>query len=230
MGRKRFVSPEFFTHVGLFEAELDSGLPQRLPFEGLWCQADRRGIFRWQPRQLKLACMPYDDVDFAAIVDSLESHGFVKSYVVDDKRYGIIPSFGNWQHFHQKELASNNPAPPTKLRASRMHDSSNGDAPTVHDASISDAPRVNPPVAVTVTTTTTDAITTSTKEKETGKEKETATQPHRERAREAAPLRSASSGASSLAAIPFKPPPSPHDPELAGDILGRMPWDTEFKQ
>ena len=63
MGRKRFVSPEFFKHPELFDAEVSSGLPLRLAFAGLWCQCDRRGVFAWSARALKTDILPHDDVD-----------------------------------------------------------------------------------------------------------------------------------------------------------------------
>lgn len=112
MPRKRFIAPEFFTHADLFDAEAASGLPLRLTFAALWCQADRRGVFPWKPRELKLACLPYDDVDFCAVLAALEAAGFVRSYVVHGRCFGVIPSFTRWQSFHKDERASDAPDPP----------------------------------------------------------------------------------------------------------------------
>jgi hypothetical protein len=111
--RKRFVSPEFFTHADLFDAEVASGLPLRLAFAALWCQADRRGIFPWKPRELKLACLPYDTVDFNAVLSALQSAGFVMRYDVDGRAFGYVPSFARWQSFHKDERPSDAPAPPS---------------------------------------------------------------------------------------------------------------------
>lgn len=113
MARKRLVSPKFFTHPELYDAEVSSGLPLRLAFEALWCQCDRRGLFAWRPRELKLQCLPYDPVDFAAVLEALEQYGFLRSYTVDGKRYGEIATLGVHQTFHYAEKPDPSiPAPP----------------------------------------------------------------------------------------------------------------------
>lgn len=112
MARKRLISPEFFTHGALYDAEEATGLPLRLAFAGLWTASDRRGLFVWKPRELKLAILPYDPVDFDHVLHALEQSGFVRRYVVDGKTYGVIPSFRRWQTFHKHEKASNLPEPP----------------------------------------------------------------------------------------------------------------------
>lgn len=103
MPRKRLISPEFFTHADLYDAEARCGLPLRLAFAGLWTQSDRRGLFRWRPRELKLAILPYDAVDFADVLSALEAEGFIQRYTVDGKEYGRIASFARWQSFHPHE-------------------------------------------------------------------------------------------------------------------------------
>lgn len=112
MPRKRLVSPEFFQHADLHDAEAAAGLPLRLAFAALWCQADRRGVFAWKPRELKLSCLPYDHVDFGAVLDALEDAGFVRSYVAQGRRFGVIPGFTRWQSFHRDERQSDAPDPP----------------------------------------------------------------------------------------------------------------------
>lgn len=146
MARQRLVKPEFFQHDELHRAELVSALPLRVAYIGLWTQADRRGLFEWRPARLKLNILPFDDVDFGAVLDALESAGFVRSYVVDGKRFGCIPAFGKHQTFHaREEPAKHIPDPP---------------APPQHGASPVPAPPqpgVSP--SVTVTVTGTDAVT-----------------------------------------------------------------------
>ena len=117
MPRKRILSPHFFTHDELYNAEQQSELPLRLAFAGLWTQADRRGIFEWRPMRLKLAILPFDDVRFDVVLDSLEQGGFVRRYTVSGKVYGCIPSFLRWQTFHRNEKQSDDPAPPASLLA-----------------------------------------------------------------------------------------------------------------
>lgn len=103
MARKRLIAPSFFTNGDLYDAELAAGLPLRLAFAGLWTVADRRGLFAWKPREIKLAVLPYDDVDMASTMLALCQHQFVSYYEVDGKGYGMLPSFGKWQTFHVKE-------------------------------------------------------------------------------------------------------------------------------
>jgi hypothetical protein len=103
MARKRLVSPRFFKHAALYKAEVASGLPLRLAYQALWCQCDRRGVFRWEPEELKLDCLPYDAVDFELVMWTLVQHGFLTCYEVNGKRYGFVPTFTDHQTFHRDE-------------------------------------------------------------------------------------------------------------------------------
>jgi hypothetical protein len=138
MARRRFVSPEFFQHGDLYDAELASGLPLRLAFAGLWTQCDRRGVFTYKPRELKLAILPYDTIDFAAVLKALEAAGFVIRYDVDGRQYGVIPSFSRWQSFHRDERPSDAPPPPdplpTRVLARHEHSASTVPARCQHGA------------------------------------------------------------------------------------------------
>jgi len=109
--RIRTVKPEFFTDQDLYLAEKESGLPIRLSFEGLWCCSDREGRFPWKPMELKVHILPYDPVDFSAVLDALASHGFVVRYTVAGSDYGWIPTFAQHQHINQRESPSELPAP-----------------------------------------------------------------------------------------------------------------------
>lgn len=112
MARIRTVKPEFFRHEGIFAAERETQLPLRVAFPGLWTAADREGRFRWLPRQLKLDCLPYDDVDFSRVLDALLTRGFVEKYTVDGQDYGWIPSWRRHQVVNHRERASILPEPP----------------------------------------------------------------------------------------------------------------------
>ncbi|MGE0425709.1 MAG: hypothetical protein AB7O88_25845 [Reyranellaceae bacterium] len=111
MARIRTIKPDFFRHPELWSAERDSGLPLRVAFAGLWCVADREGRFRWQPLVLKLDVLPFDELDFAVVLDALLAHGFVRKYEVDGATYGVIPSFGKHQLINNREKPSTLPAP-----------------------------------------------------------------------------------------------------------------------
>lgn len=115
MARKRFISPEFFTHADLYDAEAASGLPLRLCFAGLWTIADRRGVFKWS-RSIKPRVLPYDPCDILACLESLEKAGFIVRYSVDGQDYGYIPTLPLHQSFHPKERPSKDPEPPASHR------------------------------------------------------------------------------------------------------------------
>ncbi|BAO89053.1 hypothetical protein [Caballeronia cordobensis] len=80
MARIRTVKPKLFTHEGLFDAEHETGLPLRLSFIGLFTEADREGRFQWRPRTLKAAILPFDDLDFEAVLEALVRYGFIIKY------------------------------------------------------------------------------------------------------------------------------------------------------
>lgn len=127
MARIRTIKPEFFRHEALFEAERESGLPLRIAFAGLWTAADKEGRFRWQPRQLKLDCLPYDDVDFSHVLDALTTRGFIVRYAVHGKEYGLIPSWHAHQVINNREKASDLPPPSENnelTREARVDDAS----------------------------------------------------------------------------------------------------------
>ncbi len=129
MSRIRTIKPEFFTHEDLFEAELSTGLPLRLAYAGLWTQCDREGRFKWRPRPLKVAIMPYDDVDFSRVLDALRTRGFIVKYTSENGEYGCVPSWHHHQVINNREKGSALPAPPENIEQS--------------DASVTRAPRVD---------------------------------------------------------------------------------------
>lgn len=112
MGRIRTIKPEFFLHEGLFDLEEETGLPIRLAFPGLWCQADREGRFKWQARKLKAQILPYDDIDFSRVLDALATRGFVEKYEISGVVYGQICGFSDHQAINNREKDSEIPPPP----------------------------------------------------------------------------------------------------------------------
>jgi hypothetical protein len=111
MARIRSIKPSFFRHEELFEAEKETGLPLRLAFAGLWTAADREGRFKWSARNLKLDCLPYDDVDFSRVLDALTTRGFIVKYTVNGAEFGFIPSWKSHQVINNREAASELPEP-----------------------------------------------------------------------------------------------------------------------
>lgn len=111
MARIRSIKPEFFRHHDLFLLEQSSGFPIRTAYSGLWLCADKEGRFRWLPMQLKLDVLPYDELDFEDVLESLEQGGFIRSYEVDGKKYGFIPSFKEHQRITGSESTAESKLP-----------------------------------------------------------------------------------------------------------------------
>ena len=121
MARIRTVKPEFLRHWKLYCSEKEHKLPLRLAFEGLWMVADREGRFRWQPHELKLDCLPYDDVDFSKVLEALRATGFIIKYTVDNECFGWIPSWKKHQVINVREAQSKLPEPPAQCNESTVH-------------------------------------------------------------------------------------------------------------
>lgn len=138
MARARVIHPQLFTHEALFEAEKRTGLPIRLAWAGLPGVCDREGRFEWKPRVLKLDVLPYDDLDFAAVLEALQHHGFIIRYEVGDRVYGYIPTFHDWQKPHPREAKSDVPAPP---KADTKKKEGHGNAEGAPKASHNQKPR-----------------------------------------------------------------------------------------
>ena len=112
MARIRTVKPELFSHDGLYEAEIEAGLPVRLAFAGLFTVADREGRFKWRPRILKVGVLPHDTIDFSRVLDALMTRGFVVKYAdATGEEFGYIPSFLKHQVINNRESASVLPDP-----------------------------------------------------------------------------------------------------------------------
>jgi hypothetical protein len=135
MARIRSIKPQFFRHRRLYVAEIDSVLPLRVAFAGLWTCADREGRFRWEPDELKLDCLPYDEVDFSRVLHALFTRGFIVRYASGGREYGVIPGFADHQIVNNREADSILPVPPDDL--TQLIDEANE-----VDASITREPRV----------------------------------------------------------------------------------------
>lgn len=118
MARIRTIKPEFFRHHHLYVAETEEKLPLRVAFAGLWTSADREGRFRWIPEELKLDCLPYDQVDFSRVLDALATRGFLVRYSVNGHAYGWIPGFPKHQIINNRERDSELPEPPVEATSS----------------------------------------------------------------------------------------------------------------
>lgn len=110
MGRIRTVKPELLIHEGLQELESCMKMPVILVFIGLITQADREGRFRWKPRILKLAVLPFMSFDMETAMNGLHYAGFILKYQIDEEVYGYIPTFSDHQFVNAHEKKSDLPA------------------------------------------------------------------------------------------------------------------------
>ena len=128
----RTVKPELFIHETLFDLEWKTGLPIRLGWIGLFTVCDREGRFEWRPRQIKLAVLPWDQVDFGKVLDALVGIGLVVRYQVNGRSFGYIPTWKSHQRINVKESASVLPPPPEKQVNSPTEEGElTGSSPTV---------------------------------------------------------------------------------------------------
>lgn len=112
MSRIRTIKPDFFKHEELYELELETKLPIRLAFIGIWTVCDREGRFKWRPNQIKIDVIPYDKCDFSRVLDALATRGFIEEYESDTgERYGFVPTFGSHQVINNRESQSQLPSP-----------------------------------------------------------------------------------------------------------------------
>lgn len=111
MARIRTIKPDFFKHEDLYDLEVETGLPVRVAFAGLWTCCDREGRFEWRPRALKTDILPYDEVDFSRVLDALTTRGFVQRYASNGKEYGCVPGFSRHQVINNREKPSDIPEP-----------------------------------------------------------------------------------------------------------------------
>lgn len=104
MARIRTIKPEFFTSEDIVSL---SPLA-RLLYIGLWCEADKRGRFKWKPKTFAIRWLPGDDCDINALCGELTESGVVVLYG-DNLAY--IPGFDRHQHVNPRETESDLPDP-----------------------------------------------------------------------------------------------------------------------
>jgi hypothetical protein len=105
--RIRQVKPDFWLDEKM--AALTYGA--RLFYIGLWTQCDREGRLKDNPRRLKVALLPYDDIDCDKMLNVLVEAGCIVRYEVEGERYIWVPTFNKHQYPNSKELPSTIPAP-----------------------------------------------------------------------------------------------------------------------
>jgi len=110
MARARNIKPGFFKNEVLGVADpLYS-----LLFEGLWVLADREGRLEDRPLRIKGEVFPYrDGLNVDAMLNWLESNGFIQRYTAQGKKCILVLEFVKHQNPHKNEAESELPAPST---------------------------------------------------------------------------------------------------------------------
>ena len=108
MARARNIKPGFFKNEVLGVADpLYS-----LLFEGLWVLADRAGRLEDRPLRIKGEVFPYrDGLNVDAMLNWLESNGFIRRYTAQGKKCILVLKFVKHQNPHKNEAESELPAP-----------------------------------------------------------------------------------------------------------------------
>lgn len=99
MARIRTIKPEFFLHEELTEL---SPL-HRLLFIGLWCLADKKGRLEDRPKRIKVEILPWDDADVNAMLDDLQTGGFILRYEAEGLKLIQVIAFEKHQRITGKE-------------------------------------------------------------------------------------------------------------------------------
>lgn len=76
---------------------MNLSLGAKAAWPGIWTEADDHGVFEWKPISLKAKLLPADNVDMAALLAELVTHGLVVQFVAEGKSYGVIKGFCRWQ-------------------------------------------------------------------------------------------------------------------------------------
>src|SRR5688500_13195720 len=109
MARLRTLKPGFFLNESLAELTPHT----RLCFAGLWTLADRRGILEDRPKRIDAELFPYETMNVVAMLDALESAGFIRRYATPDGRRALhIRAFAKHQTPPVRDGANDLPGPP----------------------------------------------------------------------------------------------------------------------
>jgi uncharacterized phage protein (TIGR02220 family) len=129
LARIRTIKPEFFRHEKLQDLEAaHPGKHCMLVFAGLWGHCDKAGRFEYRPRTLKLDILPFLDFNMRDTLALLESAGFIRCYIANDKQYAEIPSFTDHQRIGGKEAQEPERFPPPVVEASGKYEGSDSEA------------------------------------------------------------------------------------------------------
>lgn len=104
MSRIRTIKPQFFRNEELNDLESQyADLKPMLTFAGLWTVSDKNGVFLYKPRSLKLDILPFLNFDIVHTLEILEKKGFIKTFFVDNVKYGHVINFSEHQRINGRE-------------------------------------------------------------------------------------------------------------------------------
>jgi len=112
MSRIRNIKPEYFVHEGIN----DMSIAARLMLPGIWTCCDKHGRFEWKPRTLKNKILPFDVLDFEALMLEAVAGGFITRYNVNGQQYGQAVNWTKHQAIgtREKDAKFEYPAPSPK--------------------------------------------------------------------------------------------------------------------
>ena len=109
--RARNIKKEFWENEEVAECDPIA----RLLFIGLWCYADKEGLFEWRPKRIKALIFPYDGFKIDKYLDELLDEKLIEKYTADGKEYGNVINFKKHQRPHPHEAKSKLPKPPLQI-------------------------------------------------------------------------------------------------------------------
>ena len=60
-------------------------------------ESDDNGIFKWNLVEIKIRCLPLDNVDVQELLDEAIQYNQLRKFEANDSTYGIIRNFQDWQ-------------------------------------------------------------------------------------------------------------------------------------
>jgi len=109
MPRIRSIHPGLFTD----EAFVELSEAAQIFYVGILTQCDDFGVFEWKPLQLRMRLRPTKDGAVVDLLEELASVNTVRRFAVDDRHYGAVRNFCQFQR--PKKPKSSFPLP-TELR------------------------------------------------------------------------------------------------------------------
>jgi hypothetical protein len=112
--RTRVLKPDFYMNEEIAHCEPLA----RILYTGLWCFADKFGVFQWRPLKIKARVFPFDTCKVEPLLEQLLKQELIFQYSVNGEIFGIIPTFLKHQKPHRDEKKSGFPLPPENLQKS----------------------------------------------------------------------------------------------------------------